>query len=97
MDGTVQDFDVIELNTLVHGQVTDQDGNPVSGAYVDVRGILVVTIQTRLSLIIKLMKMVTTNSGVLTELLLLYMLTIQLIHTKTTMMCISFLRSMTII
>ena len=36
MDGTVQDFDVIELNTMVHGQVTDHDGNPIAGAYVDV-------------------------------------------------------------
>ena len=34
--GTQQDFDVIMLNTLVHGQVTDDMGHPVSEAYVDV-------------------------------------------------------------
>ncbi|MCS5644269.1 MAG: hypothetical protein NZ807_13565, partial [Dehalococcoidia bacterium] len=35
-DGTVQDFDVIKLNTLVHGQVTAPDGSPVAGASIDI-------------------------------------------------------------
>ena len=34
--GTQQNFDVIVLNTLVHGQVTDDMGHPVSEAYIDV-------------------------------------------------------------
>ena len=35
-NGYVQDFDVIKLNTLVHGQVTGPDGSPVAGAGIDI-------------------------------------------------------------
>ena len=34
--GYVQHFDVIKLNTLVHGQVTDQGGSPVGGTLIQV-------------------------------------------------------------
>ena len=62
-NGTQQDFDVIVLNTLVHGQVTDDMGDPVSEAYIDVHGIFLVITTIKLQATYKPMSKVIINSG----------------------------------